>query len=114
MKGSGSTSDYERKVPHKKYTGPASGTEDCDIQFITKIAKPNTAILKVKNGDVLLIRLGTKNVLEALNDDREICGYINSPDNAKIVSCIGRGVQYRAVVLSRTALVCNVRVEILK
>jgi hypothetical protein len=111
MKGPTRSSSYEREVPHAGYTAGVDSTDDCDLQFLTKIFKPNSEILSVKNGDVLPLQLGTKNTIEVLNLSGNICGNISSSDNAKMVSCMKRKVQFHATVLSKSALICNVKVE---
>lgn len=111
MKGPTRGSSYEREVPHAGYTAGVGSTDDCDLQFLTKIVKPTTEILSVKNRDVLSLQLSTKNAIEVLNLSGGVCGNISSPDNAKMVSCMKRKVQFQATVLSRSALTCNVKVE---
>lgn len=92
------------------YSGEERGSDDCTFRDITIVASPKAPVLaKVAKGDVLLVALedGKLVVLR----DGEVLGSLAFPGALKLRSCIEKGFNYEADVLSVAGGKCQVEIR---
>ncbi|RZK25564.1 MAG: hypothetical protein EOO43_05180 [Flavobacterium sp.] len=94
------------KKTFTNYTSPLSsglGSDyDCShVNIRTKLSNIQVAFDKVNEGQLLPIKKIEPNILAVLNHDKEICGYISTTVNKKLLDCIENGFTYWAKVISK-------------
>lgn len=101
----------ERDVPYSKYTGGGSAEDECNLSFITRLMKPQSATSKLKVGDVLRISIDSKSGIATYNNAGNFCGYISEiAVEKKLLECLKKGKEYQAEVLKKIGESCEVKV----
>lgn len=94
--GGRKTKNYTKQV---SVTPSYSAKDDCDFNFITQLTNVEVGLDHVKVGDFLSVEVFSGATMVALNQLGEICGYLQSPHDRKLLDCISKGTQYRARVM---------------
>lgn len=114
MKGGNSRSRYT-KVYTEKITesGGGGGTSDSckSISFTIQLQKVTSAASLLRVGDELEVKLKKAELL-AIDISGIVCGNIISSKNPKLIECIGKGYEYKAVVSSKKGTTIKVDVQI--
>ncbi len=119
MKGGGGGKSYtkytkplvEQGAMFDSGTGSDDGNDCGNIIFSTQLQKVQPSISTIVAGDILPIQ-SSATTLSVHIDSGEICGYIISPYNKKIIDCIKKGNRFKATVLSIAGKISTVQIEI--
>jgi hypothetical protein len=88
---------------------------DCIFSIITTLVQPQIhALNKVHIGDKLRVRLSPMvRALEVVNQYEDSCGLI-IPKFARLASCMSKGIEFEAIVISLDGAACNVLIQNIK
>lgn len=92
------------------YSGDVRGGNDCTFRDVTIVASPKAAVLaKAAKGDVLLVAI-VDDALVVLREG-DILGSLAFPAALRLRSCIEKGFNYEAEVLSIDGGRCQVEIR---
>lgn len=115
MKGSGGRKSYQKYTKPITENGPlfgntGGGKDECDINFIAQLQKPQPGLSAVTAGDNLIIELDG-NIINVISDTGDLCGNIVSTFNDALIDCMKKGNEYKAIVVSVSGKICKVQIR---
>ena len=105
MKGKSDPFDNYTLPIHNSFTESKSDDECSNTNFSSKLVKLTAAFDRVKLQESLHIELQGTSVLIAKNSRNEPCGNLVSVYNGKIISCIGKGKKFKAIVVDLDGMI---------
>lgn len=79
--------------------------DECAMNFNARMQKLTQSFESTEVGDKLTIRLKGEDILACYNNDDVICGYLNSVENHKIISCLKKLRKFQLEILDKLGAV---------
>ena len=86
-------------------------TVSCEmLVVVTVLTHPNEELLAMlKVGQVLTVHIQEERVYVMYGD--QVAGYVEAPENSRIIECVEAGTFYVAEILKLEGAVCNVKIH---
>lgn len=86
-------------------------TVSCEMLVVlTVLTHPNEELLaKLEVGKILTVHVQEERVYVMYGD--QVVGYVETPENSRIIECVKAGTFYVAEILELEGAVCNVKIH---
>ncbi len=86
-------------------------TVSCEmLEVLTVLTHPNEELLAtLEVGQILTVHVQEERVYVMYGD--QIVGYVEAPENSRIIECVKAGTFYVAEILELEGAVCNVKIH---